>query len=157
MGEDTLDEGGEAPCFAHLLDDDATDPLDFEALVEGLADAVIAADRDGRITFWNGAATRLFGHDPDDAVGRTLDLIIPERLRQRHWDGYSTVMMTGRTRYGTEMLHVPAVHQDGHTFSVAFTVTLLTQDGHDEPHAIVAVLRDDTERYELARARHIGE
>jgi len=64
------------------------------------SDAIIAADRDGIICFWNPGAERMFGHVSGEAIGRSLDLIIPERLRQRHWDGFRQTMETGRSRYG---------------------------------------------------------
>lgn len=121
------------------------------ALVHELADAVIIADAQGAITFWNDAATRLFGWSGDEAIGRTLDLIIPERLRERHWEGYRAVMASGETRYGTRLLEVPALHRDGHQLSIAFTVTLLSRLGEAEPFAIAAVLRDDTERWQERR------
>jgi PAS domain S-box-containing protein len=112
-------------------------------LVRELADAVVIADPDGVIVFWNEAATKLFGWSAQDARGRSLDLIIPERLRARHWVGYRRVMETGHTDYGSRLLEVPAVHQDGRTISVAFTVTLLVRAG-ERPGWIAAVLRDDT-------------
>ena len=142
------DEGGEAPCFAHLREelDLGLGGSALGQLVHDLADAVVIADSDGTIVFWNAAATTLFGWSDDDAVGRSLDLIIPERLRHRHWDGYQRVMETGHTDYGGRLLEVPALHRDGHTLSVAFTVTLLTRPGERRPEAIAAVLRDDTAR-----------
>ena len=85
------------------------------ALVRDLADAVVIADAGGTITFWNEAATRLFGFTAGEAVGRTLDLIIPERLRERHWAGYRETMATGRTSYRDRLLEVPALNRDGRT------------------------------------------
>jgi PAS domain S-box-containing protein len=150
------DEGGEAPCFAHLLEGVHSD-FDhgvLAQLVRDLADAVVIADPDGMIVFWNAAATRLFGWSAEDATGRSLDLIIPERLRTRHWDGYRRVMQTGHTEYGNRLLEVPAMHRDGRTISIAFTVTLLTHPGERRPYAVVAVIRDDTaRRAELRQAR----
>ncbi len=144
------DEGGEAPCFAHLLEASSPplDPTVLAGMVRDLADAVIIADPDGTISFWNQAAERLFGWSEGEAVGRSLDLIIPERLRTRHWDGYQHVMETGHTDYGRRLLEVPALHRDGHTLSIAFTVTLLKPPGEQRPTAIAAVLRDDTGRRE---------
>jgi PAS domain S-box-containing protein len=107
---------------------------------------VVIADADGAIVLWNAAATTLFGWSDGQAIGRSLDLIIPERLRDRHWHGYRRVMETGHTDYGGRLLEVPALHRDGHTLSVAFTVTLLTRPGEQRPDAIAAVLRDDTAR-----------
>ena len=120
-------------------------------LVRGLADAVVIADGEGTITFWNDAAHRLFGWSASEAVGRTLDLIIPERLRARHWAGYVQTMATGRTRYGDRLLEVPAPHRDGRPLSIAFTVTLLREADSGPPTAIAAVLRDDTERWQERR------
>jgi PAS domain S-box-containing protein len=128
----------------------ATD-AELAELVRALADAMVVADRDGTITFWNDAATRLFGWPAEDAVGNTLDLIIPERLRQRHWAGYRQTMATGHTSYGDRLLEVPALHRDGRTLSIAFTVTLLSVPGAAQPYAIAAVLRDDTERWQERR------
>lgn len=142
------DEGGEAPCFAHLLDVINQVPEQLLArLVTELADAVVIADHHGTIVFWNEAATRLFGFNATDAIGQTLDLIIPERLRERHWAGYREVMATGHTNDANRLLEVPAMHATGRRLSVAFTVTLLrSADGR--PRAIAAVLRDETERFE---------
>jgi len=142
------DDGGEAPCFAHLLADTSGDIDDhvLAQLVRELADAVVIADPDGIIVYWNDAATRLFGSSAVEATGRSLDLIIPERLRARHWDGYRRVMTTGHTDYGERLLEVPALHRDGRTISIAFTVTLLKRPGERQPFGIVAVIRDDTAR-----------
>src|SRR6516164_472449 len=87
------------------------------------SDAIIAADRDGIIRFWNPGAERIFGHVQADAVGRSLDLIVPERLRQRHWDGYRRTMETGKSRYGEgDTLSVPALHKNGRTISIEFSI-----------------------------------
>lgn len=116
-------------------------------LTRSLADAVVVADASGTIVFWNVAAERVFGWTAAEAVGQTLDLIIPERQRTPHWDGYRTVMATGHTRYGSELLRVPALHRDGGRRSIAFTVTLLT-DGGGAVTGIAAVVRDETQRWQ---------
>jgi PAS domain S-box-containing protein len=155
MTDDTeqCDLGGEAPCFADLLEDGTAcvPDADLVQLAHRMADALVIADADGTITFWNESAEALFGWTPAEAVGRNLDLIIPERLRRRHHDGYERVMATGKTSYGDRLLEVPALHRDGRTMSIAFTVTLLTHLGEDAPHAIAAVIRDDTERFQERR------
>lgn len=126
-------------------------------LVDAMADAVIVADADGTIVYWNAAAERVFGWPASEAVGQSLDVIIPERQRRAHWDGYTTVMATGRTRYGADLLRVPALHADGQRRSIAFTVTLLNNpDG--TVSGIAAVVRDETQRWaderELRRRVH---
>jgi PAS domain S-box-containing protein len=125
--------------------------LDLEALVHAAGDAIIAADSEGNIVLWNPAAERIFGFTQDEALGRSLDLIIPERLRNRHWEGYRQVMRTGQTRYGTEVLRVPAAHKDGQPLSIAFTVALLYSPDK-QVQAIAAIIRDETSRWAEERA-----
>src|SRR5215472_6637042 len=123
-----------------------------EAVLSTRADAIVAADREGIIRFWNRGAERIFGHAADAAIGRSLDLIIPERLRQRHWDGYRHTMATGKSRYGEgDLLSVPALRRDGATISVEFTVVPLKNPA-GEMIGIIAVLRDATKRFEEMRA-----
>lgn len=114
-------------------------------LVSGLADAVVIADAHGTIALWNTAAERLFGWSAADAVGQSLDLIVPERHRAAHGAGFAEVMRTGITKYATDLLEVPSLHQDGERRRIAFTVTLLNDDA-GAVTGIAAVLRDDTER-----------
>ena len=125
--------------------------IDFQALVWAMGDAVIGAGTDGTIGLWNPAAERMFGFTAEEALGGTLDLIIPERFRRRHWDGYQQVMRTGRTRYGTNVLRVPALHKDGRKLSIAFTVALLYAR-ENEIQTIVAIVRDETTRWAEERA-----
>ncbi|SMH57598.1 PAS domain S-box protein [Azospirillum agricola] len=123
-----------------------TTDIDYAQLIAAIGDAVIVSDAQGAITLWNAAAERMFGFTQAEALGQSLDLIIPERQRQRHWDGYDKTMRTGLTRYGNDVLRVPALHKDGHALSIAFTVALLRKpDGSVD--AIVAVVRDETARF----------
>ncbi|MBI3966983.1 MAG: PAS domain S-box protein [Chloroflexi bacterium] len=115
------------------------------AIVAGAPDAIIAAGPDGAITLWNEGATTMFGYSAAETIGHSLDLIIPERQRQRHWDGYHRVMQTGQTRYGTELLAVPAMRKDGSRISVEFTIVLL-KDAAGRPAGVAAVVRDVTAR-----------
>jgi PAS domain S-box-containing protein len=126
-------------------------PLEV-ALVEGTDHAVVVADADGVIRFWNPAAEAMFGHARAAAVGRTLDLIIPEKLRGRHWEGYHHVMATGQTAYAGRTLAVPAERADGTRISVEFTVTLLPGDD-GVVAAIAAIIRDVTAEWEERRAQ----
>ena len=128
-------------------------PRDFyERLVADCPDAVIYADAAGLVRFWNPSATRIFGFGQQEALGARLDLIIPERLRARHWEGYDAVMGGGPSRYGEgALLAVPATHKDGRQISVEFTILAL--HGEDGKAAgIVAFLRDATARFEEVRA-----
>ena len=114
-------------------------------IVDRAADAVVFADAEGVVRLWNAAAERLFGYSAAEAIGKTLDPIIPEKLRERHWTGYREVMKTGHTRYGTELLSVPAMRKDGVRISLEFSVALIPGES-GKPGGIVAILRDVTER-----------
>ncbi len=125
--------------------------IDCRELVNAIGDAVIVANAGGKIALWNPGAERLFGFSEHEALGQSLDLIVPDRLRKRHWDGYDKCMATGVTKYGHELLRVPAVRKDGSGLSIAFTVALLFDENH-AVSAIVSVIRDDTQRFNDERA-----
>jgi len=123
----------------------------FRQIVEGAQDAIIFADTEGRIRLWNAGAEAIFGYRADEALGQSLDLIIPEKLRARHWAGYHEVMRTGVTRYGRELLAVPGLRKDGARISLEFSITLL----RDETGTVLgaaAVLRDVTARWQQEKA-----
>jgi len=121
-------------------------------ILEGSPDAVLVSDRAGVIRGWNGAAERLFGFPAAEAIGVSMDLIVPERLRGRHWGGWGQVMESGVTRYGSgQLLAVPALHQDGRQLSVEFSIQLL-EDGAGRIEWVVAVFRDVTERFQRDKA-----
>jgi PAS domain S-box-containing protein len=124
--------------------------IDYRQLLMAIGDGVVVADADGKIIFWNPGAERIFGFSDTEAIGQTLDLIVPERQRQRHWGGFEKTMQTGQTRYGNELLRVPALHKEGHPLSIAFTVAMLhAADG--KVSAIVAIVRDETARWNEER------
>jgi PAS domain S-box-containing protein len=122
-----------------------------QQIVEGTQEAIIFADRDGIIRLWNAGAEAMFGYAATEAIGQSLDLIVPERQRGRHWEGYHKVMATGVTRYGKELLAVPAVRKDGTRISLEFTIVLL-HDEAGQPMGTAALLRDVTARWQQERA-----
>jgi PAS domain S-box-containing protein len=124
----------------------------LERLVADCPDAVIYADTAGKIRFWNRSATRIFGYEAVEALSQTLDLIVPERLRASHWEGYDRVMAGGESRYGEgAVLAVPAMRKDGSRISIEFTV-LPVRDNVGAMLGIAAFLRDTTARFEELRA-----
>ena len=130
-----------------------------DAILDTAGDAIIACDADGIIRFWNLGASRIFGFDAGEAVGHSLDIIIPERLRTRHWEGFRKMVATGQGRYPEgHLLSVPARREDGSQVSVEFTTVTLKDDGSVVD--IVAVMRDVTARFEeikaLRRQQSIG-
>jgi PAS domain S-box-containing protein len=121
------------------------------ALLASASDAIIGTDHEGLITFWNPGAERIFGFSAAEAIGRSLDLIIPDNLRTRHWTGYRQAMATGESRYGHgDLLSVPGLTKDGRRISVEFTIVML-RDAHDRPAGTAAILRDVTKRFEEMR------
>ena len=116
------------------------------------SDAIIYADSEGRIAFWNKGAERIFGFGASEAIGKSLDIIIPENLRKRHWDGYVETVRTGKTRYrGGALLAVPALRKDGTRISVEFTI-LPFRDRRGRILGIAATLRDVTKRFDELKA-----
>jgi len=120
--------------------------IDSALMVDAIGDAVIVSDVKGDVIVWNPAAERLFGWTAAEAMGQSMEMIVPERLRKRHWEGYDKSMQTGQTRYAHDVLRVPAVDKAGRAMSIAFTVFMLFgPDG--KPNACGSVIRDETERF----------
>ena len=121
-------------------------------LVTQAADAIVYADDQGLIRLWNAGAERIFGYPETEAIGQSLDIIIPENQRKRHWDGFGRTLVTGITRYGADsLLSVPAIRKDGFRVSVEFTILPF----HGETGKIVgmaAIMRDVTARFEELKA-----
>ena len=124
-------------------------PMSFEALLEHLPVSVIVADREGRITAWNRASEALFGFTAAEALGRSLDLIIPEHLRKAHWDGFDRSLASGNTKYAGKVMTTRAAHKDGRKLYVDFSFGIL-KDAGGAVTAVMAVGRDGTEAF-LAR------
>lgn len=124
----------------------------FRTLASDAADGIVYADAEGRIRFWNRGAERIFGFGEDEALGQSLDIIIPERLRARHWAGYVQTLRTGATRYGSGgVLAVPALRKDGSQASIEFTVLPFHGDSR-VMLGIAAIIRDVTQRFEETKA-----
>jgi PAS domain S-box-containing protein len=128
-----------------------TDPWLACAVVNEAAEAIVVTDPDGVIRLWNNGAARVFGYSAAEAVGQGLDLIIPEKQRERHWKGYRQTMATGHTRYGDKLLSVPANHRDGHRLSIEFSVALL-RDEAGRIAGISAIVREVTDRRNAEKA-----
>jgi len=123
-----------------------------EAILAAAADAVVATDHNGIIRVWNPGAERIFGHRADEALGQSLDLIIPERLRARHWEGFCNVITTAESRYGAgDLLSVPGLRKDGRRVSLEFTIVPL-KDEQGRMQGIAAVMRDVTSRFAEIRS-----
>lgn len=133
------------------LSDQELSNLLARSLLSSRSDAIVVADRDGIIRFWNPGAERIFGHTAAETIGRSLELIIPERLRERHWQGFRHTVATGQSRYGEgDLLSVPALHKNGATLSVEFTIVPL-QDEQGVMRGMAAVMRDVTKRFDEMR------
>jgi len=130
------------------------DDTSYRQIVENSPDAVVLGDREGKIRLWNAGAVAIFGFSAEEALGKSMDLIVPERLRARHWEGYDRTMATGVTRYGSgDLLAVPAITKDGRTISIEFTIQML-KDAAGGIVGPVAIIRDVTKRF--AREKELG-
>jgi PAS domain S-box-containing protein len=120
-------------------------------IVEEAQDAVIVGDREGLIRLWNAGAVATFGYRAEEVMGKPMDFIIPENLRTRHWEGYRRVMASGTTRYGREVLAVPALRRDGERLSIEFTIVML-KDDQGKVEGVAAIMRDVTARWQREKA-----
>lgn len=118
----------------------------FKQLLNEAPDAIIISDREGAICFWNSGAEQIFGYTAAEAVSQSLNLIIPENLRIRHWEGYWQVMASGETKYKTGLLSAPGVRKDGTPLSLEFSMVLL-RDEDGGMQGCASIMRDVTERW----------
>lgn len=109
-------------------------------------DAILIADREGIIRYWNAGAERILGFPASEALGQSLDLFIPEKLRGRHWEGYHRVMASGETKYVTGLLSSPGIRKDGSQVSLEFSMVLL-KDEQGTMQGCASIMRDVTERW----------
>jgi PAS domain S-box-containing protein len=116
-------------------------------IVENSPMAILFADRDGKIRLWNSGAETVFGYTEKEALGQSLDLIVPERQRERHWEGWDKVMASGVTKYGRDPLAVPATRKDGARISIEFNVVLVRADS-GELAGVAAIIQDVTARWQ---------
>ena len=123
----------------------------YRQIVDFSQDGMLFADQEGIIRLWNTGAETIFGYSAREAIGQSLDLIIPEKLRERHWEGYYRVMDTGETRYGNELLKVPALRKDGKKLSIEFSI-LLVRDRQNQIIGSAAIIRNVTERWKKEKA-----
>jgi PAS domain S-box-containing protein len=119
----------------------------YQRIAEDSPIAILFADRDGKIRFWNSSAAAMFGYAAEEALGQSLDLIVPERQRSRHWEGWTRVMATGVTKYGSDPLAVPAVKKDGSRISIEFHIILL-RSATGELLGASAMIQDVTARWQ---------
>lgn len=115
----------------------------YRDIVEQAPDGILYADREGVIRLWNQGAERIFGFSSEEAIGQTLDLIIPEKLRERHWTGFHKVMGSGQSKYGNQLLSVPALHRDGRKIFSDFSIVMIRNES-GQMMGVAAVLRDST-------------
>jgi nitric oxide dioxygenase len=121
------------------------------ALLASASDAIVASDREGAVVFWNPGAERIFGFTAAEAIGQSLDLIIPEPQRARHWEGYDRVIASGVSRYGAgDLLAAPGLRKDGARISLEFSIVLV-KDAAGQVAAMVSVMRDVTAKFEEMR------
>ena len=116
-------------------------------VVRQSSDTIMFSDRDGIIRLWNSGAVQMFGYTEEEALGHSLDLIIPENLRSRHWEGYNRVMQSGSSHYSIDLLSAPALRKDGTRLSTEFSMVLVKDDS-GEMLGVAAIVRDVTARWQ---------
>ena len=128
-----------------------TEPLSqdwlYSTIIAASSDAIMFSDCEGIIRIWNSGSERMFGFSSDEALGQSLDLIIPENLRGRHWDGYHRVMQSGSSRYSTDLLSAPALRKDGTRLSTEFSMVMV-KDDDGAMVGVAAIIRDVSARWQ---------
>ena len=119
----------------------------YSTIIAASSDAIMFSDREGIIRIWNSGAERMFGFSSDEALGQSLDLIIPENLRGRHWDGYHRVMQSGSSRYSPDLLSAPALRKDGTRLSTEFSMVMV-KDDNGAMVGVAAIIRDVSARWQ---------
>lgn len=127
-----------------------TQELLCRSIVAESSDAIMFADRQGIIRLWNQGAERMFGYTADEVQGKSLDVIIPENLRERHWEGYYRVMESGSSHYSIDLLSAPALRKDGSRISTEFSMVLLKADD-GAVQGVAAIIRDVSARWQRER------
>ena len=116
-------------------------------IIAASSDAIMFSDREGLIRLWNNGAERMFGYSADEALGQSLDLIIPKNLRNRHWDGYYRVMQSGSSHYSVDLLSAPALRKDGTRISTEFSM-VMAKDDSGVMFGVAAIIRDVSARWQ---------
>jgi len=125
-----------------------------ETIVDQSSIAIVFGDRQGVIRLWNAGAEAMFGWTAAEALGQSMDMIIPEKHRARHWEGYDKVMESGVTKYGQSVLAVPALTKDGRRISIEFNVVLV-KGAEGKVLGVAAVMQDVTARWERDKALRV--
>lgn len=125
--------------------------VDYQALVEQSPEAMVLASPDGIMRVWNAAAERIFGHPASEAIGQSLDLIVPESFRERHWAGFHRALAEGETKYAGQSLPTRSVRADGTEIYVELGFAMV-RDASGELVAVLGTARDITERFQRDRA-----
>jgi PAS domain S-box-containing protein len=129
------------------MDETVETGLLYQRIVEDSPIAILFADREGKIRFWNSGAEIVFGYQAHEAVGQSLDLIVPEKQRARHWEGWTRVIATGVTKYGRDPLAVPALRKDGTRISIEFHIVLV-RSASGELEGAAAMVQDVTAQWQ---------
>lgn len=129
------------------MSDAPTEEWLVSSIVAASSDAIMFSDREGIIRLWNSGAEKMFGFSSEEALGQSLDLIIPDNLRGRHWDGYGRVMESGTSRYSTDLLSAPALKKDGTRISTEFSMVMV-KDDDGRMLGVAAIIRDVTARWQ---------
>ena len=122
-----------------------------DLILDQVADAIICTDPSGAISRWNRASVGLFGYSAEEAIGQSVELIIPEHLRAAHWNGFDAAMKNGATKLEGRATLTRALHKSGRRLYVEMTFAIV-KDDTDGVLGAVAMARDVTDRIERERA-----
>ncbi len=128
--------------------------LKFRSVTQSAIDAIISADKDGNIIFWNEGAQRIFGYTEKEVLGKPLTMLMPQRYRQAHQEGMERVSSTGETRVIGHTLELHGLRKDGDEFPL--DLSLSTWETSEGPF-YSGIIRDATERKKAEQALRSSE
>ncbi|MGE0059976.1 MAG: PAS domain-containing protein [Dehalococcoidia bacterium] len=131
---------------------ESTTPDIARLILDQAPDAIIFAGIDGTVQEWNAAAEQIFGHSCDEAMGQSLDLIIPERFRESHWTAFDAAIAAGKTRLNGKALPTRSMRKDGTTIYVELSFGVVL-DSEGTAIGALAIARDITEKFLTERAK----
>ncbi len=118
-------------------------PEEYRKIVELSFDAIVVADEDGIIRFWNPAAERMFGYSAEEAIGMSVNKLMPDEWRERHGSAIERFKATGAQKTIGRTIEVEGQRKDGSRFMKEMS---LSAEKVSDRWVFMAVMRDVTER-----------
>ncbi len=118
----------------------------LESIFNGVGDGILFCDTHGIIKMWSRGCEKIFGYTDKEAIGKSLDIIIPEKYRKTHWDGFFKAVEKKESKYSDDLLSVPAIRKDNKSISIDFSIAIIKEQ--EELIGFGAIIRDVTRQFQ---------